>query len=104
MGFAEKYNASPFDPNDPRDVRSEKARRVLVRAFIDSGLHTDASTGEDVQDIAAGLLVGLAGVVMAHSDQSDDNHASIRAGLIQIVPWAVDMVRAVDDLPPLSEA
>ncbi len=104
MGFREKYDASPFDPADPRDAKSEAARVILIGAFKDA-LHTvDAQSGEDVQDIMCGLLLGLVCIVSAHVENNDQSHAAIRSSLIQLAPWAVDMMRSIDGLPPLAEA
>ena len=101
--FAAKYGASPFDPDDPLDDMAEKARKLLVRSFRKNLRDLDATTGEEVQAIAGGMLVGLVGVMAAHLEPTDENHAALRAGLIQLVPWAVDMVRSIDGRPPLAD-
>lgn len=103
MKFEKKYNASPFDPNDPRDAKTEFARTTLLAAFATVLEECEVETGEDLQDIAGGLLVGLVGVLFCYSVSTDENHASLRAGLLQLLPWAVDMVRSIDNLPPLSD-
>ena len=103
MGFAERYNATPFDPNNRGDALSERARVVLVDAFLEALSEVDAKNGEDMQSIASGLLVGLICVMMAQMKTSDESHAALRAGLIELIPWAVDLVRTIDDLPPLPE-
>ena len=102
--FRRKHDASPFDGSDPRDARSEIARKILVRAFNDALETCDAKTSEDFHDIAGGLLVGLVCITAAHMENTDENHAALRAGLIQLIPWAVDLVRSMSDLPPLPEA
>lgn len=101
--FKLKYGATPFDPKDPRDARSERARKVLVGAALASMKKLDARTGEDMQDIAGGLLVGLVGVMFSFMESTDANHAALRASLIQLMPWAVDLVRDMEGLPPLSD-
>lgn len=104
MGFAEKYSATPFDANNPRDCRSEKARVILTKAYMEVMDTVPVDTGDDLQDVAGGFLVGLVGILAAQMAKTDANHAALRAGIIQLVPWAVDMVRSMDDLPPISDS
>ncbi len=104
MAFEERYNVPPFDPNDPRDVMSDTARRIMIRAFQEAMHTVDAQSGEDLQDIMGGLLLGLVCVMSAHMETTDQSHAAIRSSLIRLAPWAVDMMRSFDDLPPLAEA
>ena len=96
MTFEEKYGAPPFDPNDPRDAR--------IEAFNTAGRNTEAKTAEDTQDIMGGMLAGLACAMSQQMDTSDMNHAVLRAGLLDLIPWAVDLMRSIDGLPPLPEA
>jgi hypothetical protein len=96
------YGASPFDPADPRDRRSEEARKLLVTAAIDALDKIDAPDGEALQDVAGGLLVGLVCVMSSMIEGTDENHASLRAGLLELVPWSIDMMRSIQDLPPLA--
>lgn len=101
--FQTKYNATPFDSGDPRDVLSERARKIVVGAFIDALDTVDAKTGQDSQDILAGLLVGVVGIMIGSFESTDQNHAAIRASFLQVIPWAVDVVRSMENLPPLSD-
>lgn len=100
--FSKLYEASPFDPSDPRDRRSEEARKLLVVAALSALGKIDTPDGEALQDVAGGLLVGLVCVMSSLINDTDENHASLRAGLLELVPWSVDMMRSMQDLPPLS--
>jgi hypothetical protein len=101
--FAQKWNASPFDETDPRDRRSESARKILIKAALASMNNLDVKGGEDMQDIAGGFLVGLVNIMASMMEPTDENHSSLCAGLLQLVPWAIDVSRSLDGLPPLPK-
>lgn len=101
--FAEKYDATPFDPDDPFDALGEAARKIVATAFLESLEKVETRNGDELQAVAGGLLIGLIGCLRACAPPSDETDASIRAGLIELTPWAMDMARSVDDLPPLSD-
>lgn len=94
---------TPFNPDDPFDATAEKARRVLISAFLEElPCVTDA---EQYQAVAAGMLVGLLGVLASMAERTDANDAALRSGMIQLIPWAIDMVRSVEgrtSLPPIQ--
>ncbi len=100
--FQRRYDASPFDPTDKRDVNSEAARKIMLTSFIAAMETTRAESGEDLQDIAGGLLVGLVQIMMGLGPVDDVTHGHIRAGLLELIPWAVDMSRQQHGLPPLA--
>lgn len=99
--FQRKYSATPFDENSRFDRVADQSRAVLLAAFTRQLRKINAQSGDDVQAVAGGLLVGLVQIMMSHSEQTDANHAHIRAGLLELVPWAVDISRQQYDLPPL---
>lgn len=103
MTFKIRYNASPFDPNDARDARSERARVILVSAFDRALEEMDAQTGEELQDIAGGLLVGSVGVMQALVTNDDATHRAMRDGMIELIPWAMDLIRDMQGLAPLED-
>ncbi|MEL7090224.1 MAG: hypothetical protein AAFN94_00680 [Pseudomonadota bacterium] len=103
MSFQRKYNATPFDPTNPTDRIAERSRKLLVKAFAEAGRKIKPGEADDLQAMLAGFLVGQICIIAAHMESSDENHASLRAGIIELVPWAVDMMRSIDDLPPLSD-
>lgn len=103
MDMGQKYGAGLFDPDDPSCARAERARKILCLAFAEAASEIDTPDGEAVRDIAGGLLVGLVGILAAHSHGSDEDYAAIRAGLLQLTPWAVDMVRSINGLPTLVD-
>jgi len=95
------YGATPFDENDPLDRMAEQARQTMLTAALSSLAHIDARNGEQLQSVAGGLLVGLVCVVGSMAETTDENHAAMRAGLLQLVPWAIDMMRSMEGLGPL---
>lgn len=102
--FQRRYKATPFNAADRFDRIADKSRATLIEAFQKQLRRIDAKDGEDVQAVAAGLLVGLVQIIMAHGDQTDMNHAHIRAGMLELVPWAIDLARQQYDLPPLVQS
>jgi hypothetical protein len=99
--IAEKYNVGPFDPSDPRDARSEKARQVLIKAFL--GCEDMIYTGDDLQDVLSGLMLGVVSIMGAQIASTDESHAALRASLLEMIPYSVDLFRSMSDLPPLPE-
>lgn len=99
--FQRLYDAEPFDPTDRHDMMAETARRMLIDTFRASLQDLDAQSGEDVQAILAGLMVGIACVTACQMPISDQSHAAIRSGVIEMVPFSVDMMRDIINLPPL---
>ena len=102
--FAKKYNATAFDENDRLNVLAENARRAVISAFLEND-QGGALNGEEAQCVIAGLLVGVACVAASHFEQTDQSHAAVRSEMIQMAPWAVDMMRQIGDapMPPLSD-
>lgn len=102
--FIRKYDATPFDPSDRQEALAENARKILVGAFLESVDGVSAEDGDDLRYILGGLLVGLACVMSSHMRADDQSHAALRSSLIEMTPWAVDMMRSIYDLRPLPEA
>ena len=102
--FERKYDASPFDPTNPRDARSEAARQIIINSFLAAMDEIKTRTPEDVQDIAGGLFVGLVCIMASHIERTDKNDAHLRAGLMQMIPWAIDLMRDMEGKPLLAEA
>ena len=101
--FAEKYSVSPFDPADPNDVMAERARQIVVRAFMDALAEFQITSGDDITSIITGLTVGIACIMEAHFDRTDAAHAAIRASFLLVIPAAIDKVRAELGMPPLPD-
>jgi hypothetical protein len=102
--FRRKYDAQAFDSSDSKDALAEEARRLMIRTASDAELHLKAPDGEHLQYMTGGLLLGLICFAAANMKQTDEAHASLRAGLIQMMPWAIDMMRSIDGRPPLADA
>lgn len=59
--------------------------------------------------LLGGLLVGIVQVLQATASSAngmtrDEIDAAIRASIIQIAPWAVDMARSAEGKEPLANA
>lgn len=100
--FQQKWDASPFDENSDYDRIAETARKAVIATWLNLGHEGLANDGEGVSAIAGGLLLGH--VCILASFISDEDHDKLRAGLLQTIPWAVDMMRDMSGLPPLPEA
>ena len=100
--FRRRYNAEPFEITNRHDALAEKSRQIITGAMLEALEDIDARNGEDINAVVAGLLVGLVGGASCFMPSSE--HASLRAALIQLIPWAVDLNRSMTDLPPLPEA
>lgn len=103
--FRRKYGATAFDEDSRLDMMAERARQYVIGAFLAAGKDEHPQTGEESQYMAGGMLIGVACIMAATLPQTDEAHAAIRASIIQIAPWAVDMMRQIGDdpLPPLSD-
>ena len=101
--MAEKWGSTLFDSDSRFDVLAEHARQNVVRAFLASMTDDNSPrTGEEMQAVFTGLLMGLVGIMGTHV--RPENHGQMRAGMVKMIPWAVDMMRALQDLPPLGPA
>lgn len=94
---------APFDPTDPRDAASDAVRKIVLDAFIQASNVLHPKTDEDIADIMGGLMTGIVSIAMAHMKETDEAHSGIRDYLLTSVPWAIDWVRAMKDMPPLPE-
>lgn len=102
-GFAEKYGANAFDPDDANDACADRARRAVISAYISTLSNNDGNAPRETEMVFAGLLVGVVDVMRAITPDSMDRDAAIRASFQQAAPWAVDMSRAQSGLDPLSD-
>lgn len=102
MELAEKYDVEPFDINDPREARSEKARKAVIDAFLncDEMIYT----GDDLQDVMCGLLFGVVCIMGSQLQPTDESHAALRASVLQMTPYSVDLYRSMLGLDPLVDA
>ena len=105
--FQRLYGATSFNPDDRQDQLGEAARRML----LDTALPVTSlvQDGKDMPYLLGGLLVGIVQVLQATASSAngmsrDEIDAAIRASLIQIAPWAVDMARSAEGKEPLSNA
>ncbi|MEP2977992.1 MAG: hypothetical protein ABJO86_00815 [Lentilitoribacter sp.] len=89
---------SDFDPNDPFDATAEKFRVMLIHTFLESG---EIITYEDINPAIYGMLVGIASI--ACSCSKPDGHLHLTKAMIAYLPYAVNAVREMQDLPPLPQ-
>lgn len=101
--FARLYGATAFDPDDRQDQIGELARRTLLDAVLKTGVTAGIESGDDMPFLLGGLIVGIVQIVQAIATgmPRDEIDASIRASIMQLAPWAVDMARSADGLEPL---
>jgi hypothetical protein len=100
--MGKKWGALPFDTSDPADIKADAARRMILESAIHALEEFSPENGHELQAVAGGLLVGLLEVMMSMMPSTDANHASLQAGLLQLLPWAVDQSRSISGLPPLN--
>jgi hypothetical protein len=99
--FQRLYGAEPFDPNDRQQQLAESARKLLLATAIDTTKLVQG--GQDMPYLLGGLLVGIVQVLQATANpQDDETDAAIRASIMQIAPWAVDMARSCEGKEPLA--
>ena len=94
--FERIYKATPFDPSDRQDQIGEAARKAVIQSALQTNLTMGVRDGQDMPYLLGGLLVGLVQVVQATAGRSDETDAAIRASIMQIAPWAVDMARSTE--------
>ncbi|MDZ7906403.1 MAG: hypothetical protein U5N55_11955 [Cypionkella sp.] len=104
--FERLYNATPFDPDSREDQIGEAARRTLIKAAIETDVTRSVCNGADMPYLLGGLLVGIAQIMKSAATgiPDDEIDAAIRVSIIQVAPWAVDMMRASQGKEPLANA
>ncbi len=105
--FARLYGATAFDPDDRQDQIGEAARQSVLDAVLEAGFAVEDS--KDMAYLLGGLLVGVVQVMQATSAPApgttrDQIDAAIRASIMQMAPWAVDMARSAEGKEPLANA
>jgi hypothetical protein len=104
--FQRLYGATAFDPNDRQDQLGEAARLLILDAALP--VLARVQSGKDMPHLLGGLLVGIVQITQAVARPggmtADEIDASIRASIIQIAPWAVDMARSAEGKEPLVNA
>lgn len=102
--FARLYGATAFNPDDRQDQIGELARTSLLEAALASAVTMKVQDGNDMATLLGGLLVGIVQVMeaVATGIPRDEIDAAIRASIMQLAPWAVDMERSSDKLEPLA--
>lgn len=103
------YGSKVFDPEDRGDQIGETARLALIDAAASTRINQGVMSGEDMPYLLGGLIVGIVQILQATAScadgmSRDEIDAAIRASIMQIAPWAVDMARSVDGLEPLADA
>ena len=104
MDFQTKYAATPFDGNSEFDVNAEAARKFAVGAFINCMKSIKSETPDDIQSLVGGLLVAIVQIQMSMVEESDHDHAILREHMAKVIPWAIDLTRDMQGLPPLTSA
>jgi hypothetical protein len=102
--FKRMYGATRFDPNDRQDQIGECARVALLASAREVGITMSVRDGQDMPYLLGGLLVGVVQILQATSVMGEETDAAIRASIIQLAPWAVDMARAAQGAEPLATA
>lgn len=100
---------APYNPADPFDAVANLAKTELAYAGVRLTTRPEYKAAELepatlVEAVMCGALTAVAGIAMSHGEESDDNHAMIRAAMIAYLPQAVDNARGILGLPPLPEA
>lgn len=77
-----------------------------LRALLDcaEALLDQVKSNDELPHVLGGLMVGIAQIMQVATRRDDQADAAIRASMIQLAPWAVDMARAMQGNGPLSDA
>lgn len=102
--FERIYKASPFNPDDRQDQLGEAARKAVINAALTTQITTEVRDGQDMPYLLGGLLIGLVQIIQSTAVPSDETDAAIRASIMQLAPWAVDMARSTQRKDPLPNA
>lgn len=102
--FQRLYGATPFDPNDRQDQIGEAARKHMLKVANETGLIFREFTDQDMAYLIGGMIVGVVQILQSTGPRSDATDAAIRASILQITPWAVDMSRSTEGKEPLANA
>lgn len=99
---------APFDPAEPFDAVANLAKSEIAHAGILLTHRREYKAAELtpanlVEAVMCGALTAVAGIVMSHGTETDENHATIRAAMIAYLPQAIDNARSIIGLPPLPE-
>lgn len=105
--FERLYGATRFDPDDRQDQIGEAARKAVIDSAISTGCTFGVIDGEDMPSLLGGLMVGIVQVAQSVASSgrgmtADEIDAAIRASIIQIAPWSVDMARSAQGREPLG--
>ena len=100
--FRRLYGATPYDPTDRHDQIGEIGRTAIIEATLRVHDQIEIRGGADAPALLGGLLVGLTQVIQATMVAGDRTDAAIRASIMQLAPWAVDMARAAEGKEPLA--
>lgn len=100
---------APFNPTDPFDTVANLAKTELAHAGILLTQRREYKAAELdpvilVEAVMCGALTAVAGIVMSHGAETDENHAIIREAMVAYLPQAIDNARSIIGLPPLQEA
>lgn len=101
---------APFNPADPFDAIANLAKTEIAYGGVrltqrpeykaaEAGHHVDLAVA-----VMCGALTAVAGIVMSHGEETDENHAIIREAMVAYLPQAIDNARSIIGLPPLQEA
>lgn len=101
--FERKYGGQKFDMDNRLDAMAEAARQKVCETFLQAMEEDAPQTAEETQYLVAGMMIGICCVAASIAGDSDRDHAMVRSGIIEMTPWAVDMMRQILDLPPLSD-
>ncbi len=93
-----------FDPSFRCDQIGEAARQMILSAAIEAGTVSSVQNADEVPFLLGGLMVGIVQIMQSATGQSDEIDAAIRASIMQVAPWAVDMAREIEGRPPLHTA
>lgn len=100
---------APYNPTDPFDAVANLAKTELAYAGVRLTQRAEYKAAELApanlaEAVMYGALTAVAGIVMSHGAEDDENHAIIRDAMLAYVPQAIDQARSILGLPPLPEA
>ncbi|MFQ6550474.1 hypothetical protein AADZ90_021230 [Aestuariibius sp. 2305UL40-4] len=102
--MASKYGARRFDENDANDRCAERVRQAVLAAYREALSPEDDEAPQQTEYVLGGLMVGIVQIMQASLEKSGDQaDAAIRASILQLTPWAVDMARSFEGKAPLSD-
>lgn len=96
--------ADPVEDTDARQMRLADEVRLAVIDAVKPIVLQGLNQRGDAAPLIGGCLVAMVQLAQATIGNSDEHDAAIRASIMQLAGWAVDMAREAEGRGPLHNA